>query len=180
MPVGQSGKTSQSGKAAPAVDCSREEFFGPRAPLDCPTIPDWVDATDAFSDCNMQSGAMTEQSGNNNSRESGLYSRDRTLSTGQIRPCMTPYASHMPRIQESHCHKISPSRSSTLRGLSRTRTEGPLMIPRPCLPHHRSLHKPPSGLLHKGYQKKPRPEPSQDQRAPLLKSLLIWFNASAV
>ena len=33
-------------------------------------------------------------------------------------------------VQLSHCHKISPLRSSTLRGLSRKRSEGPSMPPR--------------------------------------------------
>ena len=54
------------------------------------------------------------------------------------------------------------------------------MMSRSCLPHPRSLHKTHSGLLRKEYKNEPEQERPQDQKAPLLKSLLILFNAFAV
>ena len=87
-------------------------------------------------------------------------------------------------IQESHCHKISPIRSSTLWGLSRSRTEAPLLslrsCPQWCPRHCTSLYHTLSVLPYQRCKRKPRPNHSQEQEGPLPKWWLILLNAFTV
>ena len=84
------------------------------------------------------------------------------------------------QLRSSHCRKISPLRSSPLRGLPSTRSRRVWTAFRSCPRHHHSLHKPLSVLPNQRYKKKPRPEYSQEQKAPLQKSWFILFSAFTV
>ena len=83
-------------------------------------------------------------------------------------------------LRSSHCRKISPLRSSPLRGLPSTRSRRVWTAFRSCPRHHHSHQKPLAVLPNEGYEKRPRPSYSQEQKAPLLKLWLILFSAFIV